>query len=157
MFEPLKFDFIMEKNSNHNVCYLSLIGYSYVANILEGKSTEGMEQDRYDQEKLLQIFTPIIVGNLCPHMLVDDLYAKEVISQTDKEEIECEEKTKGPTAASQMLVDRIPRKIDNWYPEFVAALRENGYGFLADEIDIIKSPCSSGKEDYFIVKPVGSN
>lgn len=111
---------------------LRTVGYRYVANILLGET----ELDLSVHRRLLQIFTPEIINNLEPSELIDHLYAKEVISQTDKEEIECEKRNRGSCAASLMLLDRIPRRIQNWYNEFVSALRACGFDFVADNIDL---------------------
>ena len=120
-----------------------ILGYRYVANILLGET----ELDLSVHRRLLQIFTPEIINNLEPSELIDHLYAKEVISQTDKEEIECEKRNRGSCAASLMLLDRIPRRIQNWYNEFVSALRACGFDFVADNIDLPElnqSSCCTG-------------
>ena len=59
-----------------------------------------------------------------------------MISVTDKEEIECEFRNRGASAASLKLLDRIPRRIENWYAEFVDALRACGFDFVANQIDL---------------------
>ena len=64
------------------------------------------------------------------------MYSRDVISVTDKEEIECELRNRGASAASLKLLDRIPRRIENWYGEFVDALRSCGFDFVANQIDL---------------------
>ena len=84
----------------------------------------------------MKIFIPEIINDLEPSELTDRLYARDVISLTDKEEVECELRNRGPSAASLKLLDRIPRRIQNWYCEFVDALRACGFDFVANRIDL---------------------
>ena len=110
------------------------------------------ELDLTVQRNLLKVFIPELINNLQPSELIDHLFSRDVISGTDKEEIECELKNRGSSAASLMLLDRIPRRIHNWYSEFVSALRACGFEFLADKIDITDvtpSSPSSGLFAYF--------
>ena len=103
----------------------------YLVNMLLGDSTH----DTSDHKKILKIFTPEIISNLLPSHLIQHLFAKDVLSQTDKEEIECTLRYRGTTAASLMLLDRIPRRHSNWYHEFILALKECDFRFLAEKLD----------------------
>ena len=66
----------------------------YLVNTLLGDTT----RDTTDQKNILKIFTPAIVNNLLPSQLIHYLFAKDVISQTDREEIESALKNRGTTA-----------------------------------------------------------
>ena len=74
--------------------------------------------------------------NLLPSDIIHHLYEKNVISSTDLEEIACELRNRGPTIASLMLLDRIPRRHPNWYTEFLSALRACHFDFIADAFDV---------------------
>lgn len=131
---------------------LKRTGYEYVAKLLMGET----EKDLTVHRKLLQIFTPHIVENLDPKELTDILFAKDLISMADKEEIENKQKYKNTSAATLVLLDRIPRRKDNWFEEFVVALRECGYEFVADELNIqecIPSPACKGMQYQSPPKP----
>ena len=110
---------------------LYLLGYEYLVNTLLGDST----CDTTDQKKILKIFTPAIINDLLPSHLIHHLFARNVISQTDREEIECVLRHRGTTTACLVLLDRIPRRHSNWYQEFLNALKECGFTFLADKLD----------------------
>ena len=114
------------------IFFFFLIGYEYIARKLMGET----ETDLTVQKKLLHIFTPHIVDNLDPKQLTDSLFAKDLISVADKEEIENKQKFENTTAATLVLLDRIPRRKDNWLSEFVVTLRECGYKFVADELSV---------------------
>ena len=94
-------------------------------------------KELHNRKRLLKIFEPEFIQSIQPKDLTDYLYGKEVISQSDKEEIECEGKNNGPCAATQMLLNRIPRKVQNWFPEFLKALRETGHSYVADSLNDI--------------------
>ena len=110
-----------------------------MANLLKGEfiGDSTTEKELHNRKRLLQIFAPEFVQILQPRELTDCLYGKAVISQHDKEEIECEEKNRGACAATFMLLNRIPRKVPNWYSEFLEALRVTGHSYVADYIDDI--------------------
>lgn len=111
---------------------LRFAGYEYLENALLGDST----RDTTDQKNILKVFTPTIINNLLPNHLIHNLFAKDVISQTDREEIESTLKNRGTTAACQLLLDRVPRRLSNWYQEFITALKECDFKFLADKLDM---------------------
>lgn len=111
---------------------LRTAGYEYLVNTLLGDST----RDTTDQKNILKVFTPTIINNLLPNHLIHHLFAKDVISQTDREEIESTLKNRGTTAACQLLLDRVPRRLSNWYQEFITALKECDFKFLADKLDM---------------------
>ena len=57
---------------------------------------------------------------------VNRLYAKQVLSQSDKEEIECVLAQKGSTAATDTLLHKVSNRSANWNVEFAEILREHG-------------------------------
>ena len=101
-------------------------------NILRGDT----EVDHSIQREILQKLSARIVGELEPGDLIEHLYVKDVISVYDKEEIGCELKNRGPSAASLMLLDRIPRRNQNWYRDFLDVLRACKCDHVADELEM---------------------
>lgn len=107
-------------------------GYKYVSDVLKGAT----EKDFSSHKKILQILTPHIMENLEPTELIEILFSKGVISTSDKEELERTQKFQGPSAATLILLDRIPRRHPDWYAELKAALEACGCEYLAEDIDI---------------------
>ena len=70
-------------------------------------------------------------------MFIDHLLADEVISDQDREEIQCEKRNRGDIAASLMLLERIPKKKENWFEIFVRVLEKCG---LVDLINCFREP-----------------
>ena len=123
--------------------FLVPLGYKYLVDCLKGDfiGDSTTTKELHNRKMLLQILAPEFVQILRPRELTDYLYGKEVISQHDKEEIECEEKNMGASAATFMLLDRIPRRVQSWYQEFLEALRVTGHGYVADEMnDLYAAP-----------------
>lgn len=111
-------------------------------NILRGDT----EVDHSIQREILQKLSAKLAGELEPGDLIDHLYAKDVISVADKEEICCELKNRGPSAASLMLLDRVPRRNQNWYREFLDVLRACKFDHVVDELEMPNTKlCLAGK------------
>ena len=56
-------------------------------------------------------------------------------SQADEEMITQREENEGAISACNLLLDLLPRKNENFFSHFVAALHKNGYGRIANEIE----------------------
>jgi len=49
-------------------------------------------------------------------------------SKMDMEEVEHWELNEGPRKAVMELINRLPLHVENWFPEFVIALKLHNYG-----------------------------
>lgn len=124
-----------------------LLGYKYIHDLLKGKT----ETDLTIQRKLLKLFTPRLINRIDPREFLDHLYEKDVIGETDLEEIQCEETNRGPIAASLMLLESMPRKNPDWYDIFVDVLKKCGLEDMVDDFVIpIKHDTTSDSGRFFI-------
>ena len=85
-----------------------------------------------ENKKLLDIRLQDFVHDLAP---VDILPYLSFLSNEDQEQIECDETRLGPSRATQTLVDRLKRKEDMAFDDFVRALRTTGCDHVAMLLD----------------------
>jgi hypothetical protein len=78
--------------------------------------------------------------------------AKEIISESDKENIKREYVNHGNFAAAVKLLDRIHRKHRNWYLLFIEALNEAGMKDVVKCLDIPELLESKRTKDFEICK-----
>lgn len=109
-------------------------GYQYVAKALQG---EKVKRDVYYRNKnLLSILKLNLVEKINPNDLLDLLEGEEkIIEQADTEHIKAEMGNKGRIAGMIVLLDRIWRKSENWYPSFLNVLCLKNYKYLVEKID----------------------
>jgi hypothetical protein len=83
-------------------------------------------------KKLLVDRLEYFVENLCPEDVIPYLHC---LCKPDVENIRCDTKNYGDSKATQTLFDRLGRRGDEAFPQFVRALRETGNGQLAMILD----------------------
>ena len=111
------------------IILLLLSEYEHVVKIIDGEL--GTEQ--HDEKiKIIAILQPKIARNIDAKQLCENLIAKELISDVDKEEI-CA--INGNFTASVYLLNLIWRKKIDWYEGFLDALIDTGSFHVAELID----------------------
>lgn len=106
--------------------------------------------DHKYQREYLKIITPYIRTDICPVDLAEVLWTSEVISLEDREEIQQEHKNHGSLAATDKLLDRVPRKDKYWYSRLIDALKETKLESVAKMLEIPEILNLSGKFCYHI-------
>jgi hypothetical protein len=94
------------------------------------------EEDQTITRKLLKLFTPRLIDRIDPIQFIDRLFEKEVINEDDMQQVQCEQNRRGATAASFMLLDKVPRRATNWFDVFIDVLKECGIDDVAKDLDI---------------------
>lgn len=89
------------------------------------------EDDLTEARKLLDVLSPGLLDKLHVRECVDILYERQIISESDKEEIEAKEKHQGPIAATKVLLNKLPRKNHRWAVEFSKKLENQGLSGIA--------------------------
>lgn len=117
-------------------CVFIVPGYKCLIQIIQNES----EKATQDAREVLNHLTPDLLNKLDVQTCTDKLFEKEIISESDKEEIESKQNNEGSTAALKVLLDKLPRKCETWNTVFADILREHG---LEDQADLI---CSDDKE-----------
>lgn len=90
------------------------------------------------EKKLLDERLEYFLENLCPEDVLSHL---RCLCEPDKELIRCDAKNKGDTRATETLFDRLKRRGDEAFTQFVRALRKTGNAHLA----MILDPYFTGK------------
>ena len=62
-------------------------------------------------------------------------YKLLIFSQQDKEEIQAQETNHNRQRAVLLLLQRVSCKKIKWFPLFIEALNNNGYGYIVEQID----------------------
>lgn len=107
---------------------LETCGYNNIVATLRG-------QDPLDdtcQRGYLRIFTPALREQIDPLELLPELWGRDVLSNEDREEILQLQRNRGPLAATDELLDLVPRRHKSWYRHLVDALRNVGRTEAAD-------------------------
>ena len=107
--------------------------HEFISAVLAGKQTVGEEVEQ--QINLLGLFAPNIESHLNPADIFSPLIDEGIISRRDWEVIEAEQRNSGNQRASELLLDKLPKKCINWYKKFLNILYNNGYKRLVLEID----------------------
>lgn len=89
------------------------------------------ETDYVHARAMLNLITPAVINNLDVKACTDKLFERNVIRESDKEEIETREKLMGPIAAVRLLLDKVPRTSPRWDIEFAAVLKTHGLNDIA--------------------------
>ncbi|XP_053392017.1 uncharacterized protein LOC128554729, partial [Mercenaria mercenaria] len=95
-------------------------GYTYIVDNIRGYKFISHEY----QKEYIRKFKPQLRKMINPCELLSHLLAKDVISDSDSENIQQEYANRGNIAAATLLLDRIHRKNRNWYILFIEALQE---------------------------------
>ncbi|XP_060551340.1 uncharacterized protein LOC132712918, partial [Ruditapes philippinarum] len=101
---------------------LSDNGYSYIVDNIRGYKFI----NHFYQREYIKSITPKIGYMIKVCEIIFFVYAKNLISESDKENIQREDANRGNFAAAVLLLDRIHRKHRNWYLLFIEALNEAG-------------------------------
>ncbi|XP_053399950.1 uncharacterized protein LOC123557629 [Mercenaria mercenaria] len=140
---------------------LNLAEYEYIASLLRGET----EEDHTVNRNLLKLFTPQIMNRIDPDEFIDHLFEKGVINEWDMEEVRCEKDRRGATAASFMLLHKVPRRVSNWFVVFLDVLEKCGLEDLTPQFNIpevslctteVKKPLC-GDEDLHYLTPIHDN
>ncbi|XP_053398769.1 uncharacterized protein LOC123556563 [Mercenaria mercenaria] len=123
---------------------LERCGYKYIVETLRGQEPV----DHTYQREYLKIITPVLRELINPSELLTILWACDVISNEDKEEIGQIERNWGALAAADKLLDLVPRRHRFWYAHLVDALKTAG---RTDAAEILAIPeilnCKEEKEE----------
>ncbi|XP_053400363.1 uncharacterized protein LOC123558007 isoform X1 [Mercenaria mercenaria] len=95
-------------------------GYTYIVDNIRGYKFISHEY----QEEYIRKIKPKLCKMINTRELLLHLLAKNVISDSDNENIQRENANHGNIAAAMMLLDRIHKKHRNWYKLFIEALQE---------------------------------
>ncbi|XP_060595646.1 uncharacterized protein LOC132749769 [Ruditapes philippinarum] len=111
---------------------LSDNGYSYIVDNIRGYKFI----NHFYQREYIKNITPKIGSMITVCEIISFVYAKKLISESDKEHIQKEDANRGNFAAAVLLLDRIHRKHRNWYLLFIEALNEAGMDEVAKCLEI---------------------
>ena len=114
------------------VVYLQTTGYKYIVDTLRGEE----KIDHTYQTQYLKIITPVLRQLIVPYEILPALWACDVISSEDKEEVVQTERNFGSLAATDKLLDMVPRRHPFWYSHLVDALTNAGRNEAADMLAI---------------------
>ena len=117
-------------NNIYDRCSLFVLGYTYIKDLLLSHS----EKDFVEARAILSITLPYIINKLDVKSCIDKLFESNVITESDKEEIECRERINGPIAATKLLIDKVPRKSPHWDAKLAEVFNEHGLTYVADMI-----------------------
>ncbi|XP_053389840.1 uncharacterized protein LOC128552798 [Mercenaria mercenaria] len=107
-------------------------GYTYIVDNIRGYNfISHRYQKEYIKSLTEKLGKMIKICELLPH-----LFAKDLISDTDKENIQQEDKNNGNIVAVYLLLDRIHRKHRNWYILFIEALKDAHMDDAAADLQI---------------------
>ncbi|XP_060604647.1 uncharacterized protein LOC132757392 isoform X2 [Ruditapes philippinarum] len=121
---------------------LEACGYKCIVDTLRGEEPV----DHTYQRQYLKIITPVLRELIVPQEVVQILWAYNVISSEDKEEIIQTERMFGSLAATDKLLDMVPRRHEFWYSHFVDALTNAGRYEAADLLAIPEILDSEGEK-----------
>ncbi|XP_069140707.1 ATP-dependent RNA helicase DHX58-like [Argopecten irradians] len=116
---------------------LKAADYEYLADALR-RGERIASEDVAHHKHIIDTFGPKIVNKLNPSNLVGSLVCYKVINKQDKEEIEAERICRGDIAASIVLLERIPKRVRDWYKLFLQSVHEAEEGkqdLLINKID----------------------
>ena len=109
------------------VCFT---GYQYIAAALKGSE---FPRDVFAKKNVLTAHKNIL-ERINPKELVPELNRRKVINDSDTQHIITSEKNDGPKEAVGILLDRVWRRHENWYAEFLDVLSEN-YSHICKQMD----------------------
>ena len=105
-------------------------GYSKVVQILEGVLTPVGSCHRNSIRTCAKdMFQQLNTTEVLPH-----LYAKGVISNDDRQQIQRTERTESNGAAALELLNLLPNRNEQWFKHFIDSLAESGHRDLADSL-----------------------
>ena len=118
-------------------CYalLCILGYGYIRDLLVSvgeRNPNTISEDR----AILNILKPAFIHEIHPIDCVDHLLARGVLNDRDREEIEAEKDRRGDTAATCLLLNRLPGRGPYWLAQFRDTLRSLGCPDLASTLDV---------------------
>ena len=117
---------------------LLLTEYFRLVRLLEGDT----EDDQHVIRQILHIMIPYLRSRLDVKDCVNRLFAKQVLNQSDKEEIECMLAQKGSTVATEIFLHKVSRRSASWNVEFAEVLREHG---LEETASLL---CQKGPDEH---------
>lgn len=107
--------------------------YHYLADALKGQE---VPKDVFVKfRKLLMEHNVQFIGRLNPTEVLPELNKRKVLSDIDRENIEAEQRTQGNICATNVLLDRVWRRHQNWYEELLDVL-SNGYPDIVKGMDM---------------------
>ncbi|XP_060595637.1 uncharacterized protein LOC132749761 [Ruditapes philippinarum] len=123
---------------------LSENGYSYIVDNIRGYKFINHDY----QKQYIKNITPKIGYMITVCEILPLVSAKEVISESDKENIKREDVNHGNFAAAVLLLNRIHRKHRNWYLLFIEALNEAGMNDVVKCLEIPELLESKRTKDF---------
>lgn len=92
------------------------------------------QSERYNVElrALLYLITPYIADKLHAKTCTDRFFEQDIITVSDKDEIQCIQHRSGEIAAMRVLLDKVPRKSPKWDTALADVLRENELNDIAN-------------------------
>lgn len=94
------------------------------------------EQDFTINRNLLKVITPQILNRIDPEEMMDHLFEKNVISESDMQQVKRENERRGANAASFLLLWHVPRRVSNWPEMFIEVLKKCGMEDVAENFVI---------------------
>ena len=127
------------------VSALNDTGYTKIVQILKGQIVPvGSRHREAIRHSAKHIFQRLNVTEILPY-----LYAKFVISEEDKQQIQRTEKNESVGAAAMELLDILPNRHEEWYRLFLESLNESGH---SDIVHIIEAEVTDTAEHYYLAK-----
>lgn len=81
---------------------------------------------------------PELINRIYLSEIIDPLFAREVINEEDKDEIESAEKNRGPLEATRILLNKVDKRLPNWDTEFADVLEKAGMAEIADIFKMVE-------------------
>ncbi|XP_052792892.1 uncharacterized protein LOC128226852 isoform X2 [Mya arenaria] len=123
--------------------------YSYIARLLKGHDVE----DHYENRRLIQIFKPNIMTRIDTNDVLDHLLVRNVLNDRDREEIQSEKDRRGEIASAFMLLEKIPRRNENWFKLFLDVLKVCHMDDVVESLTVPKCSPEKKRQNFTLKQP----
>ncbi|XP_060587301.1 uncharacterized protein LOC132742825 isoform X3 [Ruditapes philippinarum] len=113
---------------------LEEIGNIYLYQLLTGQT----EKDHHFTAQILKVMKPSLINNIHLNEVIDLLLEKEIINVEDQGQIESADKNHGPIQAVRVMLEKVDKRIPNWYTEFADVLNKAGMSEIAGVFKMIE-------------------
>lgn len=109
-------------------------GYIYLHQLLTGET----EKDHNYTNEILKIMTPGLINDIHLDAIIDRLIETGLINEEDHDQMKSEEKSRGPIAATRILLQKVDKRKTNWDTEFADVLEEAGMTQIASVFKMVE-------------------
>ena len=111
--------------------YIVLISeHEYIYKLVTGRT----EKDHSLERRVLELYTEQLKRNINLKEIIDHLFENRVINELDKQNIEARYREYGEIEATDLLIDKVSRRAEDWNRIFIDVLRKCGNPEMADLI-----------------------